>query len=183
MCFYSKFEFNFYFSLKKYIKSTNMLHLYLKSITEGNSNMSQTNAMRKTLRLKPEDLGSLRNALGILSEDRKKLRPDRLLSVTGLGRTELSRITKKSRPLLYERELPLKLSSAFTKEIYSLVIVTDLAFELFAENEENTKSWLMAPNTLLFGDSPFVVSLRGEGDQLIEWLNQRLRRSHSESHK
>jgi len=97
--------------------------------------------------------------------------------VTGLGRAELARATKKSRPMLYERELPLKLSSAFSKAIYSLVVATDLAFELFGENEEDTKSWLMAPNSLLFGDSPFMVCLRGEGDKLIDWLNQRLRRS------
>ena len=128
-------------------------------------------------RLRPQDLGSMRNALGILSEDRKKLRPERLLSVTGLGRAELARVTKKARPMLYERELPLKLSSAFTKSIYSLVAATDLAYELFQENEEDTKSWLMAPNSLLFGDTPFMVCLRGEGDKLIEWLNQRLRRS------
>jgi hypothetical protein len=138
--------------------------------------MPQTSTISTTHRLRPQDLGTMRNALGILSEDRKKLRPERLLSITGLGRTELSRVTKKARPLLYERELPLKLSSSFTKAIYSLVIATDLAFELFGENEEDTKNWLMAPNTLLFGDSPFIVCIRGEGDKLIEWLNQRLRR-------
>lgn len=139
--------------------------------------MPQAHATQNAHRLRPQDLGSMRNALGILSDDRKKLRPDRLLFITGLGRAELSRVTQKARPLLYEKELPLKLSSTFTKAIYSLVIATDLAFELFGENEEDTKSWLMAPNTLLFGDSPFMVCIRGEGDKLIEWLNQRLRRS------
>lgn len=137
--------------------------------------MRQTSTM-SAHRLKPKDLGSMRNALGILSEDKKKLRPSRLLSITGLGRAELSRVTKKARPLLYEKELPLKLTSDFTKTIYSLVVATDLAFELFGENEGDTKNWLMAPNTLLFGDSPFIVCMRGEGNKLIEWLNQRLRR-------
>lgn len=138
--------------------------------------MYHSNASKAEHRLKPHDLGSTKNVLGILSNDRMKLRPNRLLSVTGLGRSELSKVTIKARPLLYEKELPLKLSSAFTRAIYSLVIATDLAFDLFEENEEDTKSWLMAPNTLLFGDSPFIVCMRGEGDKLIAWLNQRLRR-------
>lgn len=139
--------------------------------------MTQAIALRSEPVLKPQDLGSMRNVLGILSEDKKKLRSDRLLSITGLDRAELSRLTKKSRPLLYKKELPLKLSSDFTQAIYSLVIITDLAFELFGENEASTTSWLMAPNTLLFCDSPFIVCIRGEGDLLINWLNQRLRRT------
>lgn len=141
--------------------------------------MSRASAENISRPLKPQDLGSMRNSLGILTEDKKRLRPERLLSITGLGRTELSRATSKARATLYEKELPLKLSSSFTKAIYSLVIVTDLAFELFGENEASTTSWLMAPNTLLFGDSPFMVCMRGDGEKLIEWLNQRLRRSSS----
>ena len=34
----------------------------------------------------------------------------------------------------------------------------------------------MAPNAMLFGDTPFEVCMRGEGEKLIEWLNQRLGR-------
>ncbi len=138
--------------------------------------MPQASSVARPHRCSPQDLGSMRNVLGILSDDKKKLRPDRLGVITGLGRSELARVTKKARPMLYERELPLKLSSSFTKAIYSLVIATDLAYELFGEREEDTKSWLMAPNTFLFGDSPFIVCMRGEGEKLIEWLSQRLRR-------
>lgn len=139
--------------------------------------MSRASAVNTISPLKPQELGSLRNVLGILTEDKKRLRPERLIAITGLGRTELSRVTSKARAALYESELPLKISSSFTKAIYSLVIVTDLAFELFGENEASTTSWLMAPNTLLFGDSPFMVCMRGDGEKLIEWLNQHLRRS------
>jgi uncharacterized protein (DUF2384 family) len=139
--------------------------------------MPQANATNGPHHYRPQDLGSMRNVLGILTDDKKKLRSERLLSVTGLGRAELARVTQKSRPTLYEKELPLRPSSSFTKAIYALVIVTDLSFELFGEDEEATKSWLMVPNTLLFGDSPFAVCMRGEGERLIEWLNQRLRRS------
>lgn len=124
------------------------------------------------------DLGSMRNALGLLSDDQKKLRPERLLSVTGLGRSEVSRIAKKPRSAFYEKELPLKLSSDFSKRIYSLVIATDFAFELFGENEEDTKNWIMAPNSILFGETPFAVCLSGEGPKLIEWLKERLDHTH-----
>jgi hypothetical protein len=124
--------------------------------------------------LVPKDLGSMRNVLGILTDDHKRFRPQRLSAITGLGASELSRAIQKSRPMLYEEELPLKLSSDFAKSIFSLVIATDLAHELFEENQENTTNWLMTPNSLLFGDSPFVVCMRGDGAKLIEWLNTRL---------
>ena len=62
------------------------------------------------------------------------------------------------------------------KRIVSVVIVAECAFELFGDNKEETSSWLMAPNAMLFGDTPFRVSPRGEGEKLIEWLNQRLGR-------
>jgi hypothetical protein len=137
--------------------------------------MPQTEALNPRP-FRPRDLGAMRNVLKILTEDQKKLRPKRLSSITGLGQTELASVTRKARPMLYKEELPLKLSSSFTKSIYSLVISTDLAYELFGENEDSTISWMMAPNTSLFGDSPFIVCLRGEGDKLIEWLNQRLGR-------
>src|SRR3989344_9215240 len=111
--------------------------------------------------LRPEDLGAMKNTLKILTPDRKRYRPKRLLSITGLGQTELSRTLGTPRPRLYENELPLRLSSKVTKAIMSLVIATDLASELFEGSEEHTKNWLMAPNTLLFGDSPFIVCMRG----------------------
>ena len=126
--------------------------------------------------MKSPDLGALRNALGILTPDLRKFRPKRLMAITGLGQTELSKVTGKARPLLYEKELPLKISSTFAKAIFSLVIVTDLAFELFGADESETKKWLMSPNTLLFGDSPFLVCMRGEGHELMNWLNTRLGR-------
>ena len=124
--------------------------------------------------LKPRDLGAMRNVLGILTDDHKKFRPQRLSAITGLGVSELSRTIGKSRPMLYEKELPLKLSSEFAKAVFSLVMATDLAYALFGEDQENTTNWLMAPNSLLFGDSPFVVCMRGDGAKLIEWLNTRL---------
>jgi hypothetical protein len=126
--------------------------------------------------IRSQDLGSMRNALGILSPDLRRFRPKRLMAITGLGQTELSKVTGKARPLLYEKELPLKISSTFAKAIFSLVIVTDLAFELFGADENETKKWLMSPNTLLFGDSPFFVCLRGESTELMNWLNTRLGR-------
>ncbi len=138
--------------------------------------MPQTEPLRPRRELEPGDLGSMRNSLGILTRDHKSFRPERLMDITGLGHTELSRMTGKARPLLYKKELPLKLSSNLAKSIIHLVVVTDLAFELFSKKEKDTTLWLMSPNTLLFGDSPFVVAMRGDGEKLITWLNTRLGR-------
>ena len=55
-----------------------------------------------------------------------------------------------------------------------VVIGTDLAVELFGDNTEEAVNWFQTPNTLLFGESPFEVCIRGEGKILINWLMGRL---------
>lgn len=124
--------------------------------------------------LRAWELGTIKNSLGILSEDKSKFKPEKFALVTGLGKSELEKITGISRPQFYKKEIFLKPGSKILKRIVSVVIAADLAFELFGENKEETSSWLMAPNAILFGDTPFEVCMRGEGEKLIEWLNQRL---------
>jgi uncharacterized protein (DUF2384 family) len=124
--------------------------------------------------LRSWELGTIKNSLGILSEDGSKFKPDKFASLTGLGKTELEKITGISRPQFYKKEILIKPSSKILKRIVSVVIAADLAFELFGEDKKETSSWLMAPNAMLFGDSPFEVCMRGEGEKLIQWLNQRL---------
>ena len=40
-------------------------------------------------------------------------------------------------------------------------------------NIEETVKWIMAPNTIFLGDSPFEVVLRGDGREMIDWLASR----------
>lgn len=128
----------------------------------------------KTHDLRAEDMGSLRNRLGILSPDRKRINSATLLKVTGLGPAKIEKLTGIARPQLYRTEVPLKLSSKLMKHIIAVVIVTDLAYDLFGNNEKETVTWLMSPNSTLFGDSPFEVCMRGDGSKLIQWLSERL---------
>ena len=121
--------------------------------------------------------GAMRNVLGIISEDRTKYRPEALRKATSLGASALETLTGIHRVTLYKKEVPLKPSAKLTKRIFDVVLATDLAYELFGENHEETRTWLTSPNTYLFGASPFQVCFRGEGESLIRWLNQLLGRT------
>lgn len=123
---------------------------------------------------KAQDFGSIRNSLGILTDDKKGINPQNFLKITGLGPSVLSNRIKISRPQLYKKTIPLKLSDKFIKRVVDIVLVTDLAYELFNSNYEETTLWLMSPNSLLFGDSPFEVCMRGDGEPLKKWLLERL---------
>jgi hypothetical protein len=116
-------------------------------------------------------LGALKNYFGILSDDGRRLRPQNFMNATGLGAAELAKFVQKSRPQLYREEIPL--SEKLRKRIVQLVMATDIVFELLDRNLEETKKWMMVPNTVVFGDSPFEVCMRGEGETLIEWLKER----------
>jgi hypothetical protein len=121
---------------------------------------------------KPEapDLGSIQNRLGILSGDFKKFKPEAFFEATGLTGTQLAKVLKVQRPLLYRESLPLK---KLRTPIIQLVLATDLAFNLLANSIAETKRWLMSPNIELSGESPFEVILRGEGEEVVAWLLER----------
>ncbi len=121
------------------------------------------------------DIGAIRNALGILSDDRKKIRPAALQSVTHMGPSETAKMIGKSRQAVYQEEIVV--SKKLMGSIVQLVMATDLAFELLQESREETMKWLMSPNSILSGDIPFVVCMRGDGQVLIDWLNSRLGRT------
>lgn len=129
---------------------------------------------KKGLARRAVDAGTFKNALKLLTSDYKKINSKALQNVTGLGASEMARLTGVSRPLFYRPEIPLKPGSRLMKSIISLVIMTDLAYELFGSNFEETKKWLMLPNAMLFAESPFEVCIRGDGQKLIDWLHGRL---------
>jgi hypothetical protein len=125
--------------------------------------------------MKAPDLGALRNSLHFLSDDGRRLRPRAFLEATGLGAAELATCLGRQRTHMYREEIPLP-TTKLKKYIIDLVLVTDLAFELFQGNRDETRRWMMLPNTILFGKSPFEACFAGQGEGLIEWLNTRLNR-------
>ena len=126
-------------------------------------------------RITASDLGSIKNQLGFLSSDYKKLRPRNLMQATGLGAAKLATLTGSLRTHIYREEIPLP-SSKLKKIILDLVQATDLACELFQNDLGETRRWMMLPNSMLFGQSPFEACFAGKGAGLIEWLNTRLNR-------
>jgi hypothetical protein len=134
--------------------------------------MSIAAAVRMT---KARDLGSMRNSLRFLSDDGSRLRPKAFMDATGLGAAQLATSLGRQRTHMYREEIPLP-TTKLKKCIIDLVIATDLAFELFQCNMDETCRWMMLPNTMLFGKSPFEACFGGHGDSLIEWLNTKLNR-------
>ncbi len=124
----------------------------------------------RSKKVEAQDLGSIRNRLGILSNDFKKFKPEAFFQATGLTGTQLAKVLKVQRPLLYREFLPL---NKLKTPIIQLVIATDLVFGLLGNNLDETKRWLMSPNIELSGETPFEVILRGEGEEVTSWLLER----------
>ena len=118
-----------------------------------------------------EKLGAFKNSLGILSDDGRRIRPRRLMEVTGLGAVEITHFVNKSRPQIYRDEI--LVSPELLKRFRALVMVTDIVFALLNQDINETRKWMMIPNTVVFGDSPFEVCMRGDAEPLIEWLRTR----------
>ncbi len=121
-------------------------------------------------------LGRMQNHLGLLIEDKKGQRaldPKKFLELTKLNATQASKDSGATRQAFYSKAIPLKPSDKLTSRIIALVTATDIAYELFERSIEETANWMMSPNALLFGASPFEVCMRGDGQPLIAWLLDR----------
>jgi hypothetical protein len=117
----------------------------------------------QTKKTEASDLGSIKNRLGILSTDYKKFRPDAFFQATGLTGTQLAKILKVPRPLLYRDTLPL---NKLREPIIQVVLATDLVFNLLENNLEETKRWLMSPNVQLAGATSIACAIREAGTPL-----------------
>lgn len=121
-------------------------------------------------------LGRIQNHLGLLADDGKghqALNPEKFLALTRMSAAEGAKAIEVSRPAMYKTFIPLKPSTKLAERVIKLVTATDIAYELFEKNPDETTNWMMSPNTLLFGASPFEVCMRGDGQPLIEWLLDR----------
>jgi hypothetical protein len=120
------------------------------------------------------DLGKISNYLEILAADYKHFFPQRLLEIYP-NATDLAQMLDLQRTQIYtKRGIPLKKGTSLRKKLISLVIAADLAYKLLDQDVEKTCHWLSAPNFILFGETPFEVIMRDEGEPLIAWLKERL---------
>ena len=73
----------------------------------------------------------------------------------------------------YKDSLSLSKANQIKERILHLIIVADIAFELFDSNKSEVAKWLTTPNTHFFDSSPVEVCFRGDGKTLIEWLHSK----------
>ena len=133
--------------------------------------------MSETAQINNLDVGIPENRLKMLSPDLKYLIPKRFFEYGPLNKTEIAKQAGINRKTLYAERVKLSTLKKLKKGIMQVVIGTDLAVELFDNNIEEAIKWFQIPNTLLFGESPFEVCIKGEGKFLIDWLMGRLGKS------
>jgi hypothetical protein len=89
--------------------------------------------------------------------------------------SSLAEDIRVSRPKLYQQEA-LITDKEVRERLIPLVIISDLAFEAFNKDEQKTVEWVMTPNHLFFGRSPYEMALGGKAESVIqtlrEWLGQ-----------
>ena len=130
--------------------------------------------MSATAQINNLDMGAPKNRLKMLSPDLQYLVPKRFFEYSPLNKTDIAKQAGINRKTLYSEQVKLSTLKKLKKGIMQVVIGTDLAVELFDNNIEEAVNWFQTPNTLLFGESPFEVCIRGEGKFLINWLMGRL---------
>lgn len=121
-----------------------------------------------------DNIGTPSNSFEILSPDHKELIPRRFFEYSPFNKTEIAKEAGINRKTLYRERVKLSTLKTLKKGILQVVIGTDLTLELFEGKKEDAINWFKAPNTFLFGESPFEVCIRGEGEFLLTWLKDRL---------
>lgn len=130
-------------------------------------------------------MGKVQNNLGWLTTrgGQQGFNPARFIHQTGLKPATVGAAVGQSRTAMYKDFIPLKPTHALRKKIIDLVIAADIAYLLFDRDEKETAQWVVSPNMLLFGETPFEICMRGDGKALIQWLLDRAGHSGVTEHK
>lgn len=121
-----------------------------------------------------QEMGAVKNHFQILTKDAKGFAPKQLSMLSPLSTTHLAEQLGKSRPNMYVDKISFKsLPVDLIEGIHKIVVISDLAYELF-KDEEKTIGWMISPNNFLFGLTPFQACLVGRGDDLIKLLAEKL---------
>ena len=96
----------------------------------------------------------------------------RVAELTSLPLTELAETLEISRPKLYQPSATI--DKKVRERLISLVMISDLAFQLHDGDKDKTILWVMSPNHLFFGRSPFEKALAGEAESVIAKLQEML---------
>lgn len=118
--------------------------------------------------------GEILNSLGILTQDHRSFHPEKFFKYSPYSRVEVAKQAGVSRTNLYKDTVSLSTLKQLKKGILQVVIGLDYSIELFSNNTDEALKWFNSPNTMLSGESPFEVCLRGDGEGILNWLNARL---------
>ena len=143
-------------------------------MTETTEIISVEEFMRSTTAIKDYGNGEIANSLHILTEDKKAFHPKTFFKYSPYSRAEIAKQAGVSRTNLYKETIPLSTIKQLKIGILQIVMGLDLSIELFHESEKEAVQWFNAPNTMLSGESPFEVCLRGDGEGILNWLKGRL---------
>jgi hypothetical protein len=117
--------------------------------------------------------GQMRDVYGLLSPDHRSIKPASVKEFVAprLNVSALAKTLEVPRTSLYEKTSPLS-DEWIKKRIIPLVLSADIAFELFKDREK-ARLWMITENAYFFGQSPFDLCLKGEGEKVIKFLMQR----------
>ena len=118
--------------------------------------------------------GEIVNSLGILTEDHRGLHPSKFFKYSPYSRTDVAKQAGVARSNFYKDTVSLSTLKQLKKGILQVVIGIDYSLELFSNNTDEALKWFNAPNTMISGESPFEVCLRGDGEAILNWLKARL---------
>jgi len=118
--------------------------------------------------------GEIVNSLGILTDDHRGLHPSKFFQYSPYGRAEIAKQAGIARSNFYKETVGLNTLKQLKKGILQVVIGLDFSIELFNNNPAEAIKWFNSPNTMLAGESPFEVCLRGDGESILNWLKARL---------
>ncbi|MDQ3231438.1 MAG: hypothetical protein M3Q07_06415 [Pseudobdellovibrionaceae bacterium] len=125
------------------------------------------------------DIGLIHNHLGLLADTAlRSIKTEKFIELAeygGIKKKNMASDLGISRPALYMREARITKKESLDRLI-PFVIISDLAFDLFAKDEKKTMEWLMTTNPIFFNFSPFQMAMGGKADQVIkkmkEWLGK-----------
>ncbi len=92
--------------------------------------------------------------------------------ITSVSLTELAESLQISRPKLYQPSAAI--DKKIRERLIGLVMISDIAFQLHEGDKEKTVIWVMSPNHLFFGRSPFEKALAGEAESVVAKLKELL---------
>lgn len=116
---------------------------------------------------------NVQNNMNWLSDDYSNFNARKFFNDTNFSRSQTANTLKIARASIYKDHLLLNKANQIRERILHLVIVADIAYNLFESDKLQVAKWLTTPNTHFFGSSPIEVCFRGDGKTLIEWIHSK----------